>query len=79
VGLAGNKRIIITISRGGLYGPGAPAAVLEHLETYLRGVFGFIGVANPELIVAEGLMIGTEQRQQSMQRALRVAAAVRAA
>jgi FMN-dependent NADH-azoreductase len=45
----------------------------------MRGVFGFIGVANPELIVAEGLMIGTEQRQQSMQRALRVAAAVRAA
>jgi FMN-dependent NADH-azoreductase len=79
VGLAGNKRVIIAISRGGLYGPGAPAAVLEHLETYLRGVFGFIGVANPELIVAEGLMIGTEQRQQSMQHALQAAAALHAA
>ncbi len=79
VGLAGNKRVIIAISRGGLYGPGAPAAVLEHLETYLRGVFGFIGVTNPELIVAEGLMIGTEQREQSMQRALQAAAALRAA
>jgi FMN-dependent NADH-azoreductase len=79
VGLAGSKRVIIAISRGGLYGPGAPAAVLEHLETYLRGVFGFIGVANPELIVAEGLMIGTEQRELSMQRALRAAAALRAA
>jgi FMN-dependent NADH-azoreductase len=79
VGLAGNKRVIIAISRGGLYGPGAPAAVLEHLETYLRGVFGFIGVANPELIVAEGLMIGAEQREQSMQRALQNAAALRAA
>ena len=79
VGLAGSKRVIIAISRGGLYGPGAPAAVLEHLETYLRGVFGFIGVVNPELIVAEGLMIGTEQRQQSMQRALQAAAALRAA
>jgi FMN-dependent NADH-azoreductase len=79
VGLAGNKRVIIAISRGGLYGPGAPAAVLEHLETYLRGVFGFIGVANPELIVAEGLMTGTEQREQSMQRALHAAGALRAA
>jgi FMN-dependent NADH-azoreductase len=79
VGLAGNKRVIIAISRGGLYGPGAPAAVLEHLETYLRGVFGFIGVANPELIVAEGLMTGTEQREQSMQRALQAAGALRAA
>jgi FMN-dependent NADH-azoreductase len=79
VGLAGKKRVIIAISRGGLYSPGAPAAVLEHLETYLRGVFGFIGVANPELIVAEGLMIGTEQREQSLQRALQTAAAIRAA
>jgi FMN-dependent NADH-azoreductase len=79
VGLAGKKRVIIAISRGGLYGPGAPAAVLEHLETYLRGVFGFIGVGNPELIVAEGLMIGTEQREQSLQRALQTAAAIRAA
>jgi FMN-dependent NADH-azoreductase len=79
VGLAGDKRIIIAISRGGLYGPGAPAAVLEHLETYLRGVFGFIGVVNPEFLVAEGLMIGTEQREQSMQRALQAAGALRAA
>jgi FMN-dependent NADH-azoreductase len=78
-GLAGNKRVIIAISRGGLYGPGAPAAVLEHLETYLRGVFGFIGVTNPELIVAEGLRLGPEQRERSMQRALQAAGALRAA
>ena len=78
-GLAGNKRVIIAISRGGLYGPGAPAAVLEHLETYLRGVFGFIGVTNPELIVAEGLLLGPEQRERSMQRALQAAGALRAA
>ena len=78
-GLAGNKRVIIAISRGGLYGPGAPAAVLEHLETYLRGVFGFIGVTNPELIVAEGLRLGPEQRERSMQRALQAAGALRVA
>ena len=78
-GLAGNKRLIIAISRGGLYGPGAPAAVLEHLETYLRGVFGFIGVSNPELIVAEGLLLGPEQREGSMQRALQAIGALRAA
>jgi len=78
-GLAGNKRMIIAISRGGLYGAGAPAAVLEHLETYLRGVFGFIGVTNPELIVAEGLGLGPEQRAGSMQRALQTIGALRAA
>src|SRR5258708_15257470 len=40
-GLAGNKRVIVAISRGGFYGAGTPAAVGEHLETYLRWVFGF--------------------------------------
>ena len=40
-GLAGNKRIIVAISRGGFYGAGAPAAAFEHLESYLKGVFGF--------------------------------------
>ena len=78
-GLAGDKRLIIAISRGGLYGPGAPAAVLEHLETYLRGVFGFIGVSNPELIVAEGLLLGPQQREGSMQRALQAIGALAAA
>jgi FMN-dependent NADH-azoreductase len=78
-GLAGNKRIIIAISRGGFYGAGAPAAALEHLETYLRGIFGFIGVSDPEIIVAEGLLVGPEQREKAMQGALQAATALRAA
>lgn len=72
-GLAGNKRVIIAISRGGFYGAGAPAAALEHLETYLRGVFGFIGVTNPHIIIAEGLQTGAEQREKSLKDALAAA------
>jgi FMN-dependent NADH-azoreductase len=78
-GLAGNKRVVITIARGGLYGPGAPTAAFEHLETYLRVIFGFIGVTNLEIIVAEGLLISPEQREKSMQGALQTAAELRAA
>jgi FMN-dependent NADH-azoreductase len=78
-GLAGNKRVVIAISRGGLYGPGAPAAALEHLETYLRGIFGFIGVKDPEFIVAEGLLLGPQQREKSIQNALQAAGALHAA
>ncbi len=78
-GLAGNKRVIIAISRGGLYGPGAPAAALEHLETYLRGILGFIGVKDPEFIIAEGLLLGPEQREKSIQNALQAAGALHAA
>jgi len=78
-GLAGNKRVVIAISRGGFYGPATPAAALEHLETYLRVIFGFIGVTDLEFIVAEGLQIGPEQREKSMRDALQEATALRAA
>jgi FMN-dependent NADH-azoreductase len=78
-GLAGNKRVIIAISRGGFYGAGTPAAALEHLETYLRGVFGFIGVANPEFIFADGVQVGPEHREKALASALRAATNLRAA
>lgn len=74
-GLAGGKKVILAISRGGLYGPGAAAAAMEHLETYLRGVFAFIGVTDPEIIVAEGLLMGPEQRETAMRNALHAATA----
>jgi FMN-dependent NADH-azoreductase len=69
-GLAGDKRVIIAISRGGFYGPGAPAEAAEHLETYLRTVFGFIGVTNLEFIVAEGIQVGPEHREKAVAGAL---------
>ena len=62
-GLAGDKRVILAIARGGFYGPGAPIQSFEHAESYLRIVFGFIGVTNLEVVVAEGLAAGPEHRQ----------------
>jgi FMN-dependent NADH-azoreductase len=78
-GLAGNKRLIVAISRGGFYGAGTPAAALEHLETYLRGVFGFIGIANPEFIFADGIQVGPEHREKALASALQAATNLRAA
>lgn len=68
-GLAGGKRVIIALARGGIYGAGSPAASLEHLETYLRGVFNFIGI-EPEFVAADGLAIGPEERDNSIKQAL---------
>jgi FMN-dependent NADH-azoreductase len=68
-GLAGGKRVIIALARGGFYDAGSPAAALEHLESYLRGVFGFIGI-EPEFVAADGLSISPEQREQSISQAL---------
>jgi FMN-dependent NADH-azoreductase len=78
-GLAGNKRVIVAISRGGFYGPGTPAAVGEHLETYLRWVFGFIGIKNPEFISADGIQVGPEHREKAVAGALKAAGDLNAA
>jgi FMN-dependent NADH-azoreductase len=69
VGLAGGKRVIIALSRGGHYGPGTPAESLEHLETYLRGVFGFIGIV-PEFVSADGIALGPDARASAIEHAL---------
>jgi FMN-dependent NADH-azoreductase len=68
-GLAKGKRVIIALARGGIYDAGSPAAALEHLETYLRGVFNFIGV-EPEFVVAEGLNLSSDHRQQALEIAM---------
>ena len=78
-GLAGNKRVIVAVSRGGLYSAGMPAAAFEHVESYLRGVFGFLGVTDLEIVVAEGLQIGPEQREKAMQGALQIVTDLRPA
>lgn len=68
-GLVKGKRVIIALARGGIYSEGSPARVLEHLETYLRGVFNFIGI-EPEFVAADGLNISPEQREASISLAL---------
>ena len=78
-GLAGNKRVIVAISRGGFYGPGTPTAVGEHLETYLRWVFGFIGIKNCEFIAADGVQVGPEHREKAVAGALQAASDLAAA
>jgi FMN-dependent NADH-azoreductase len=68
-GLAGGRRVIVALARGGMYDAGSPAASLEHLESYLRGVFNFIGI-EPEFVAADGLNFGPEQREASLTVAL---------
>jgi FMN-dependent NADH-azoreductase len=75
-GLAGGKRVIVALARGGMYGEGSPAAAMEHAETYLRGVLAFIGVTDPEFIVAEGIAFGPEQRETAHAGALKAASNV---
>ncbi|HXS48948.1 MAG TPA: NAD(P)H-dependent oxidoreductase [Sphingomicrobium sp.] len=68
-GLAKGKRVIVALARGGFYDQGSPASALEHLETYLRGIFNFIGI-EPEFVAADGLAVSPEQRDRSIKSAL---------
>jgi FMN-dependent NADH-azoreductase len=78
-GLAGDKRVIVVISRGGFYGQETPYATAEHAESYLRTALGFIGVTDPEIIVAEGIQRGPDHRQTAVEGALQAANDLRAA
>jgi len=45
----------------------APA---EHAESYLKIIFGFIGVTDLTFVRAEGLMLSPEHRQKGLNAAL---------
>lgn len=67
--LAGGRRVIVALSRGGLYGAGGPMEAFEHLQSYLGHVFNFIGIT-PEFIVAEGVNYGPGAREGAISEAL---------
>jgi FMN-dependent NADH-azoreductase len=56
------KKVVIASTRGGVYTGDSPAAALEHHESYLRGVLGFIGLIDVTIIRAEGLNLGEEPK-----------------
>lgn len=54
VGLVPNKPVLLIEARGGIFSEG-PAKTMEHTESYIRAVLGFIGVQNMQTIICEGL------------------------
>jgi FMN-dependent NADH-azoreductase len=70
VGLAGGKKVIIVSSRGGLYAPGMPNEAMDFQERYLRSALGFIGIDDIDVVRAEGVAIGPEQREAALKAAL---------
>ncbi|MDR7135820.1 FMN-dependent NADH-azoreductase [Lysobacter niastensis] len=62
-GLAGGKRLIIVSGRGGIYGDASPA---DFQETYLRHVFGFLGITDIEIVRAEGVAYSEQHRTDAL-------------
>ncbi len=64
-GLAG-RRMIVVITRGGIYSKSSPYASVEHAETYMQAAFGFLGVADIEFTVAGGIRVSPDQREAAL-------------
>ena len=79
VGLAGDKRVIVAISSGGFYGADTPMAAFEHVESYLKAVFAFIGITDVEFVVAAGVLAGPGLREKALESALGEAGRLKAA
>jgi FMN-dependent NADH-azoreductase len=67
VGLAGGKRVIVALARGGVHAAGEPG---EFGESYLGFIFGFLGIGEVSFLHAQGLSISAEQRAASLDAAL---------
>ena len=68
-GLVTGKKVFIASTRGGVYTGSSPAAVLDHQESYLRGVLAFIGITDVTVVRAEGLNLGEEIKAKALAQA----------
>lgn len=63
--LPSSKKVIIVSSRGGIYSSG-PMQVMDHQESYLKAILGFIGLHDVSIIRAEGVAMGEEAVKGAM-------------
>lgn len=67
VGLVNGKRAVVVIARGGIFSEG-PYQAFDFQTPYIKGVLGFIGITDVELVLAEGLSLGEEGANQAIAR-----------
>ena len=69
VGLLGGKTVILALSRGGVYSNSDAGNAMEHQESYLKTIFGFMGVTDIRVVRAEGMDMGPESRERGFAQA----------
>jgi FMN-dependent NADH-azoreductase len=65
-GLAGGKTVIVAITRGGVYSTSEGGRAMEHQETYLQTVLGFLGITDVRFVRAEGVAMGPDAKAQAL-------------
>jgi FMN-dependent NADH-azoreductase len=61
-GLAGGKKLILASSRGGFHQDDGA----DFQESYLRFLFGFLGITDVEIVRAEGLAVSPQHRADGL-------------
>jgi FMN-dependent NADH-azoreductase len=67
-GLVTGKKVYIVLASGGIYSEGA-AVQMDHAIPYLRGVLGFLGMTDVEVIRVEGVGMGPEATAAALDKA----------
>jgi FMN-dependent NADH-azoreductase len=68
-GLAGGKTVIVVSTRGGVYSTSEGGRAMEHQESYLQTVFGFLGVTDVRFVRAEGVAMGEAAKSAALESA----------
>lgn len=69
-GLVKNKKMTVITSRGGDYSPGSPFHSYDFQESYLRAVFGFVGISDITFINAQPMdALGEETKNKKIEEA----------
>jgi FMN-dependent NADH-azoreductase len=75
-GLVTGKPLMLILARGGVYREGNPCETSDFQETYLRGIFGFIGFTDIRAVHIQGTMQNSpEQVEADTRKAIAEAAA----
>jgi FMN-dependent NADH-azoreductase len=65
-GLAGGKIVIVASTRGGVYSTSEGGRAMEHQESYLQTVFGFLGITDVRFVRAEGVAMGDGKKAEAL-------------
>jgi FMN-dependent NADH-azoreductase len=65
-GLATGKTVIVASTRGGIYSTSDQGRALEHQESYLQTVFGFLGITDVRFVRAEGVAMGDAKKNEAL-------------
>ena len=63
--LPSGKKVYIVVARGGVYSEGQMKA-LEHQDSYLKAILGFIGLTDVTVIPVEGVSMGAEAQSKAV-------------